>query len=203
MNHRRKKLPIILEDREVSRLFKVPNRRYISGLRNKAILYLMLYCGLRVSEVANLKPSDVNLTEYKLNIIGGKGGVDRNLTIPEIIVSLLKEWKDRKPKGTEYFFTTLKEIREGKFACKPGRKLAVRNIQFMIKRYAERAGIDKRISPHTLRHTYATQYYKQTKDIETLRQILGHSDISTTTIYITLANIDVENGMKSFKGYEG
>jgi len=51
------------------------------------------------------------------------------------------------------------------------------------------------------RHTYATEYYKQTKDIETLRRILGHSDISTTTIYITLANIDVENGMKSFKGF--
>jgi len=55
-------------------------------------------------------------------------------------------------------------------------------------------------APHN-RHTYATQYYKQTKDIETLRRILGHSDISTTTIYITLANIDVENGMKSFKGF--
>ena len=62
------------------------------------------------------------------------------------------------------------------------------------------AEIDKIISPHT-RHTYATQYYKQTKDIETLRRILGHSNISTTTIYITLANIDVENGMKSFKGF--
>lgn len=58
--------------------------------------------------------------------------------------------------------------------------------------------IDKIISSHTLRHIYAKQYYKQTKDIETLRRILGHSDIGTTTIYITLANIDVENGMKSF-----
>ena len=63
------------------------------------------------------------------------------------------------------------------------------------------AGIEKKISPHALRYTYATYYYKQTKDIETLRKILGHSDISTTTIYITLANIDVETGMKSFKGF--
>ncbi|GAH59904.1 unnamed protein product [marine sediment metagenome] len=69
----------------------------------------------------------------------------------------------------------------------------------MIKRYGRRAKIEKIISPHTLRHTFATEYYKQTKDIETLRRILGHADISTTTIYITLANIDVENGMKSFK----
>ena len=65
----------------------------------------------------------------------------------------------------------------------------------------EKLKIDKIVSPHTLRHTYATHYYRQTKDIETLRRILGHSDISTTTIYITLANIDVEAGMKSFKGF--
>ncbi|MCJ7509257.1 MAG: tyrosine-type recombinase/integrase [candidate division Zixibacteria bacterium] len=74
-------------------------------------------------------------------------------------------------------------------------------MQQMVKRYALKAGIEKNISPYTLRHTYATQYYRQTKEIETLRRILGHSDISTTTIYITLANIDVENGMKSFKGF--
>jgi len=63
----------------------------------------------------------------------------------------------------------------------------------MVGRYAQKAGINnKKISPHVLRHSYATQYYKQTKDIETLRRILGHSDIGTTTIYITLANTDVE-----------
>ena len=77
------------------------------------------------------------------------------------------------------------------------KKLSIKYLQQMVKRYAGKAGINKRISPHTLRHTYATQYYKQTKDIETLRRILGHSDISTTTIYITLANIDVETGMKA------
>lgn len=71
----------------------------------------------------------------------------------------------------------------------------------MVKRYAQKASITKKISPHVLRHTYGTQFYQQTKDIETLRRILEHSDITTTTIYITLANIDVENGMKSFKGF--
>ena len=70
----------------------------------------------------------------------------------------------------------------------------------MVKRYTLKAGIDKNISPHK-RHTYATEYCRQTKDIETLRRILGHADISTTTIYITLANIDVENGTKSFRGF--
>ncbi|MHB8278037.1 MAG: tyrosine-type recombinase/integrase, partial [Candidatus Humimicrobiaceae bacterium] len=107
-------------------------------------------------------------------------------------------WKNKKPAGTEYFFCIVKNKKEGKFASKTGSKLSIRGIQVFVKRYAVRAGITKNISPHTLRHTYATQYYKQTKDIETLRRILGHADISATTIYITLANIDVENGMSQF-----
>lgn len=69
----------------------------------------------------------------------------------------------------------------------------------MIKRYSKKAGIDKNIHPHTLRHTFATDYYRQTKDIENLKRILGHTDIKTTDIYITLSNIDVENGMNSTK----
>ena len=203
MNHRIKKLPVVLEPREAGSLLRKPNERYLTGLRNKAILCLMLDCGLRVSEVSNLKPSHVNLMEGKLRIVDGKGGVDRELYLSDYMIYLLRKWKERKPKNTDYFFTTLKERNDSKFASKPGKKLSVRNIQFMVKKYAKKAGIEKTISPHTLRHTFATEYYKQTKDIETLRRILGHSDISTTTIYITLANIDVENGMKSFKGFEG
>ena len=98
-------------------------------------------------------------------------------------------WRKKRPE-CNFFFSTLK-----------GKKLSIRYLQQMVKRYAQKARINKNVSPHTLRHTYATEYYKQTKDIETLRRILGHSNIGTTTIYITLANIDVENGMKSFKGF--
>ena len=201
MNTRRKKLPVVLEPEEAEKLLSIPNKRYITGIRNKAILASMLNMGLRVSEVVNLKPGDLNLGKRKLRVVNGKGGVDRDLIIPVYTTDILKAWKQARPKGSEYFFTTIKDKSGGKFASSIGSQLAVRYIQFMVKRYAKKAGIEKNISPHTLRHTYATQYYKQTKDIETLRRILGHSDISTTTIYITLANIDVENGMKSFKGF--
>jgi len=175
---RKNKLPVILEPEEVQNLLKQPSKRYPTGLRNKAIMSLMLHCGLRLSEVVNLKPGNLNLTKGKLRVESGKGKKDRDLAIPDYL------------NENNFFFSTLK-----------GRKLSDRYIQQMVKRYATKAGINKKISPHILRHTYATQYYKQTKDIETLRRILGHSDISTTTIYITLANIDVENGMKSFKGF--
>jgi len=186
---RKNKLPVTLEPEEVQNLLKQPNKRYPTGLRNKAMMSLMLHCGLRLSEVVNLKPGHINLTKGKLRIESGKGKKDRDLAIPDYLNDLLEAWRNIRPKSN-YFFSTLK-----------GRKLSDRYIQQMVKRYANKAGIEKKISPHTLRHTYATQYYKQTKDIETLRRILGHSDISTTTIYITLANIDVENGMKSFKGF--
>jgi len=199
MNPRRKKLPVILESEEAQRLISKPNKRYITGLRNKAILSLMLNMGLRVSEVTNLKPGGINLTKRKLRIINGKGGVDRDLIIPEAIIDLLKEWKKRKPENSEYFFTTIKDRKNGSFASKKGRKLSVRYIQEAIKRYSRKAGINKNITPHTLRHTFGTFFYRQTKDIETLRKLLGHADISTTQIYVTLANIDVENAMNGFK----
>ena len=185
----RKKLPVILEPEEAQNLLKQPNKRYPTGLRNKAMLSLMLHCGLRVSEVVNLRPGNINLTKGKLRVENGKGNKDRDLAIPEYLIDLFDSWRKKRPESN-FFFSTLK-----------GKKLSVRYLQQMVKRYALKVGINKNISPHTLRHTYATQYYKQTKDIETLRRILGHSDISTTTIYITLANIDVENGMKAFKSF--
>jgi site-specific recombinase XerD len=185
----RKKLPAILELEEAQNLLRQPNKRYPTGLRNKAMMSLMLHCGLRISEVVNLRLGNINLTKGKLRVENGKGNKDRDLAIPEYLTDLLDSWRKKRPQS-DFFFSTLK-----------GKKLSIRYLQQMVKRYAQKAGITKKISPHVLRHTYATQYYRQTKDIETLRRILGHSDISTTTIYITLANIDVENGMKSFKGF--
>ena len=198
---RRKKLPVILEPEESEKLLRIPSKRYLPGIRNRAILAVMLNMGLRVSECSNLRPGDINLTKNKLRIVQGKGNIDRDLAIPFYTAEILKSWKEAKPAGTEYFFCITKNRKNGGFASSVGSKLSARNIQVFVKRYGQRAGITKNISPHTLRHTYATQYYKQTKDIETLRRILGHADISTTTIYITLANIDVENGMKTFKEF--
>ena len=187
----RRKLPVILDIEEGNRLLKVPSTRYPTGIRNKAIISLMLNCGLRVSEVVNLRPSDINITKGTLRIVQGKGGKDRDLAMPEYTQELLKKWKEIRPKG-DYFFTTLN--------CN---KLSIRYIHAFISRYAKKVKIDKKISPHTLRHSYATEYYRRTKDIELLRKILGHSDISTTTIYITLANIEVEKSMKAFNGFNG
>jgi len=109
MNKRRKKLPIVLEPEEVGKLLSIPNKRYITGIRNKAILALMANMGLRVSEVVNIKPGDTNLTKRKLRVVNGKGGVDRDLIIPEYTADLLREWKKAKPKNSRYGLLLLKE----------------------------------------------------------------------------------------------
>lgn len=185
---KRKKLPVVLELVEAERLIKQPNKRYPTGKRNIAIMKVMLNMGLRVSEITKLRPGNINLASQRLRVVNGKGGVDRDLIIPTALIDHIKAWKDIRSKNTDYFFTTLE-----------GKQLSTRYLCDMIKRYGKRAKINKVISPHTLRHTFATEYYRQTKDIETLRRILGHVDISTTQIYITLANIDVEKGMNGFR----
>jgi len=183
----RNKLPVVLEVEEAKKLLEVPQKRYPTGVRNKAMLAVMLNMGLRVSEVSNLKFKDVNINKKKLRVVDGKNSKDRDLIIPGYTLELLEKWIFIKPESN-YFFTTL-----------DGSKVVTRYIQDMVKRYRERSNIDKNVTPHTLRHTFATQFYRQTKDIETLRKILGHADISTTQIYVTLANIDVENAMNGFK----
>lgn len=183
---RRYRLPVVLEVEEARKLLDIPKKRYPTGVRNKAMLSVMLNMGLRVSEVSNLKYIDISTYKRKLRVVNGKCNRDRDLIIPGYTLELLENWIIVRPKS-RYFFTTLE-----------GSKVNIRYIQDMVTRYRKRSGIDKNVTPHTLRHTFATQFYRQTKDIETLRKILGHSDISTTQIYVTLANIDVENAMNGF-----
>ena len=190
MYSRRKKLPEVLNSFEASKLLSIPNPRYPTGLRNLAIMTVMLNTGLRVSEISNLKPGHLNLTENKLRVVNGKSGVDRDLTIPNGYTSeVLKNWKQIRPKG-EYFFCTLK-----------GGQVSTRYIHLAVKRYVLKAGINKNVSPHTMRHSFATEFYRQTKDLETLRMILGHINILTTQIYVTLASEEVEAAMNGFKQF--
>ena len=197
-----RKLPVILDREEAFKLIKQPSRRYVTGLRNKAIISLMLNCGLRVSEVTNLRPNGISLTDGRLRVVNGKGRKDRDIPfISESTLELLRAWKKIRPKASQHFFTTLVDRENDRFTSKKGQKLSVRYVQFMIKRYSKKAGINKDVTPHTLRHSFATDFYKRTKDIEALRKILGHSDISTTQIYVTLANLDVENALKEYNGF--
>jgi len=184
-----KKIPVILTRKEVEKLLRQPNEETLIGLRNLAILTLILSTGLRVSEVCNLKFYHIDLESGTLKVVQGKGQKDRNLAIPDYEIEVLRKWQSKNVRSP-FFFSALN-----------GNQLSPRYLQRMVKRYARKARITKAITPHTLRHQYATQYYRQTKDLESLRLILGHEAISTTQIYITLSNEEVEATMRAFKGY--
>jgi len=209
MNYiRRKKLPIVLDHEEATKLLSIPDTRYVTGIRGKAILAIMINCGLRVSEVVNLKSGDLNLAKGKLRVVNGKGGVDRDLVVQPYTAALLGAWKQVRPPGSSYFFTTIKDkaiadsSKVDRFASIKGGKLLARYVQVLVKRYAKKMNRED-ITPHTLRHSFATDFIRQGGSVLILQRILGHADISTTLIYIQLANIDVEKGMNGRKEITG
>ncbi len=193
-----KKLPVVLNQDEREALLHAPNKRYITGHRNKVMMQIMFNTGLRLSEAINLKWDDIDFLSETLTVREGKGCKDRTLYIKDNNwrgqddKQALHEWKERQVKELGYtpvhvFTTTSKHA--------PGKQLQHRYVQDVVSRLAKRAGIKKRVSPHTLRHTFATDLYRKTKDIVTVKNALGHSDLSTTMIYINLVNGDVEKAL--------
>ena len=194
--NRRKKLPKILEKEEIEKLLDTFNTRYPTNQRDKLMIQLMLDTGLRLPEVINLKWEYVNLTSGKIEVIEGKGAKDRIVYANEKVLEKLKSWRDRQLKelnkrdikNTEYVFTSL-----------TGNKLDSGNIRRKIYKKTEKAGINKKVSPHTFRHTFATDLYKETKNIRMVQKALGHADISTTMIYTHIVDDDLADAMVNFR----
>ena len=189
---RSKKLPTVLTEDEQARLLDQPNPRYPTGERNRTMLRLMLNTGLRLAEVTALKWRDLDLITGKLMVRQGKGAKGITLWVAEADIDRLRSWRERQAEkcaGTcEYVFTTLQ-----------GKPLGHRYVQRMVKRYTAKAGIDKDVSPHTLRHTFATDLYRETSKIRLVQKALGHSDLSTTMVYTHIHDPEVEEALKSFR----
>lgn len=185
-----RKLPKVLTDDERSLLLKQSNKRYKSPLRNLCMLRVMLEAGLRAGEVVALQPSHLNMTTCKLMVREGKGKKDRTLWINEDLRSLIGEWLERRPQSKWLFPTT------------NGGKLDTRYLRVMVKRYAQKADIPEweKVSPHTLRHTFATDLYRETKNIRLVQKALGHTDLSTTMIYTHIVDEELEEALKGFRG---
>jgi len=187
-----KKLPTVLIKDEQARLLEQPNPRYPTGERNRTMLHLMLNIGLRLAEVTALKWRDIDLTTGKLMVRQGKGAKDRTLWVAEADIDRLRSWRECQAAecgGTaKHVFTTLE-----------GKPLDHRYVQRMVKRYAAKAAIAKNVSPHTLRHSFATDLYRETSKIRLVQKVLGHSDLSTTMIYTHVHDPEVEEALKSFR----
>lgn len=170
-------LPEVLSTEEIDRMEAAIDLSKWEGQRNKAIIELLFSCGLRVSELVSLKFNDIFEREKFLRIIG-KGDKERLVPISESALHEIKLWLyDRnlmkiKPGEQEYVFLNRR-----------GAHLTRTMILIMIKRTAEEAGITKTVSPHTLRHSFATELLKGGADLRAIQEMLGHENIKTTQIY--------------------
>lgn len=192
-----RKLPHVLNETEQEAVLKVPNVKAPTGLRNRVMLGLTLNAGLRVSEVigkertepviGGLRLDHVDLDTGELKIINGKGNVDRNLWLNDDDLELLKQWLKIRPKADHsLIFCTLK-----------GDRINNRYVRAMLERCGKKAGINRRVYPHLLRHSYLTDLYRETKDIRMVQKVAGHSDLSTTEIYTHIYDADVKKAMKN------
>jgi integrase/recombinase XerD len=172
-----RKLPDVLSVEEVGRLLDAA-----PGIKYKPILGTAYGAGLRVSEVASLKVDDIDSTRMLIRVEQGKGRKDRNAMLsPQLLALLRLWWKEGKRRGVMLPHGWLF----------PGRSVAdpvsTRQINRAVHEAAEAAGIRKRVSPHTLRHSFATHLLEQDVDIRVIQVLLGHSKLDTTALYARVA----------------
>jgi len=189
------RLPKILTKEETKRLLAQPNQRYFGPHRDYLYMRLMLKAGLRASEATALQPEHLDPMSGKLTVREGKGAKDRTLWVGEEMLGELREWASRrseevggeKASGSGFLLPTRKDT-----------EVATSHLRRSVKRYARKAEIDEvdRVSPHTLRHTFATRLYRETGNIRMVQKALGHSDLSTTMIYTHVVDEELEGAMK-------
>ena len=174
-------LPGVLSEQEVERLLAAPDLETASGVRDRAMLEVLYATGLRVSELVGLRSEQVNLIQGVLRVVG-KGGKERLVPLGEPAVDWLERYllKGRADILGERRTSAL-------FPTSRGRAMTRQAFWHLIKRYAVRAGISQGISPHTLRHAFATHLLDHGADLRVVQMLLGHRDISTTQIYTHIA----------------
>lgn len=187
-----KKIPDVLNREEVERLLDAPPTKGWMGIRDRAILELMYASGLRVSEVKDLKKSNVNL-EAGFVKCSGKGGKERIVPLgrhaEKAISKYLGASRERLSKKTQDHHL---------FLSKLGRNVSRQSIWKMIKKYALKSGIKKHITPHTLRHSFATHLLEGGAELRGVQEMLGHADISTTQIYTHINKDKLKKVHKEF-----
>ena len=164
---RERRLPAVLTRAEIQRLMDA-----IPTKKSRLMIYLAYGCGFRVSELTNLKTQDLNFEEMIGHVRQAKGRKDRVFNIPQKLAGKLKRQVEKQQKANqEYLFSGLNG------------KLTERNIQKIVQLAVKKAGIEKDVHPHTLRHSFATHLLEAGTDIRMIQELLGHADLSTTQIY--------------------
>lgn len=174
-------LPKSLNEEEVMALLIAPNVAEPAGLRDKAMLELLYACGLRVSELVNIKTTEVSIHDAVVRVTG-KGSKTRLVPMGEEAADWISNYlREARPVLLQ------KRLCDALFVTNRGTEMTRQAFWYLIKRYALLAGISKHMSPHVLRHAFATHLLNHGADLRVVQMLLGHADISTTQIYTHVA----------------
>jgi len=181
-----KKLPDFLTINEINDLINSIGEENLLDLRNKTILELLYATGLRVEELVNLKKNDINFGNKYLKVTG-KGNKERSVPITDIALKKVNRYLKRRKYENEIIFLS-----------KNGNPLSQRDIRRIFKKLIKKMAIDKNITPHTIRHSFATHLLERGADLRLVQELLGHSSISTTQIYTHISMEKMKEYYKKF-----
>jgi tyrosine recombinase XerC len=176
-----KHLPQFLTEEETVRLIESSIPQSLSGIRDRAILETFYSTGIRISELVGLNLADVDVFSGIIKV-RGKGKKERLVPVGEQAIAAIRAYLEKKdPKSPALFLNPSR------------RRLSDRGVRYMFKKYIQRAGIKQGISPHTLRHSFATHLLNRGADLRTVQELLGHANLGTTQIYTHLTTERLKN----------
>jgi site-specific recombinase XerD len=195
----RKQVTFLNED-ELARLFDQPDLDKVGGLRDRAILELLFSSGLRVSELVGLDRDHINLKRREF-MVRGKGQKDRPIFISPAAAEWLQHYLDKREDNTRPLFVRYSGRKSVDLSGNYHR-LTARSVQRLVAHYALLAGITKHVSPHTLRHSFATDLLMNGADLRSVQAMLGHSNIATTQIYTHVTDPHLKSVHERFHGHK-
>ncbi|MEI8230078.1 MAG: tyrosine-type recombinase/integrase [Candidatus Peregrinibacteria bacterium] len=193
-----RKVKVLFHD-ELQRLLSSPDTSQRSGKRDKAILELFFSTGMRLAELRSINRTDLNYQTREISVRGKRGKV-RVVFLSEGSIAALKEYVNARLDHLQPLFITHHE--KAAFELPPGEKyrMSANMIYRIVKRYAREAGILSNPSPHTLRHSFATDLLRNGADLRSVQELLGHKDLSTTQIYTHVTNPQLKEVHRKFHG---
>lgn len=178
----RRDLPEVFTPEEVGALIEQVSLEGWTGVRNRAMIEVLYGCGLRISELVNLRVQDVYCDEEFVRVVG-KRNKERLVPLVGMANRYMRLWMEERPRAVQ----PAPGHEEYVFLNRRGRKLTRVYVFMLVKELAQKAGIRKRVSPHTLRHSFATHLLERGADLRSVQQLLGHASITTTQIYTHLS----------------
>ena len=182
---------------EVTRLIEEIDTSNEQGLRDRAIIELLFSSGLRVSELVGLNRDHINLTRREF-MVRGKGQKDRPVFVSESAANHVANYLDTRHDSLVPLFISYNRNAQAPDTSGNFRRLQPRSIQRMVSRYAKLAGITKHVSPHTMRHSFATDLLMNGADLRSVQSMLGHSNISTTQVYTHVTDQHLKDVFERF-----